>query len=126
MPIVHIRSLPLAQDTDIARVLEGISKEFAEAIAISVDQIYITWEYLAPGYYVHQGRAAGLQEDNTHPVLVELITPDIFSQTRIELMLSKIAEAICRRIHVPIENIFVTHQEVRSGRVFDHGAVERW
>ena len=55
MPLIHIRSLPLAQDTDIARVLEGISKEFAEAVAIGVDQIYLSWEYLSPGYYVHQG-----------------------------------------------------------------------
>ena len=126
MPVIHIRSLPLAQDTDIARVLEGISKEFAESVAVSVDQVYITWDYLPPGHYAHQGRAAGLQEDKTHPIQVQLTTPDLFTTSRIELMLTKLAEAISRRIHVPVENIFAWHQNVFSGNVFSDGRIEKW
>lgn len=126
MPLIRIRSLPLAQDTDIARVLEGISKEFAEAVAISVDQIHLSWEYWAPGFYVHQGRAAGLQEDHSHPVQVEIFVPDHFSQTRVELMLSRITKAICRRVHVSFENVLVVHRKLASGSVFSHGSLQRW
>ncbi|WP_020406037.1 hypothetical protein [Hahella ganghwensis] len=126
MPVIRIKSLPLAQDTDIARVLEGISKEFAESVAVSVDHVYLTWEYWSPGHYAHQGRAAGLQENDSHPIQVELVTPDIFSPSRVELMLSSIAQAISRRTHVPVENIFVIRTVVTPGNVFDHGKVERW
>ncbi len=126
MPVIRITSLPLAQDTDVARVLEGLSKEFAESVALNVDSIYVTWEFLSPGHYVHQGRAAGLQENETHPIQVEMISADVFSSTRIELMLHSIAEAISRRTHVPRENIFVYHRSLASGRVFDQGRVQYW
>jgi hypothetical protein len=126
MLLIHIRSLPLAQDTDIARVLEGISKEFAEAVAISVDHIHLTWEYLLPGYYVHQGRAAGLQEDYTHPIQVDIAIPDKYSATRAELIMNKIAEAICRRVHVPFENILVVYRDIKSGFLFNHGLMQSW
>ena len=126
MPVIRITSLPLAQDTDIARVLEGFSKEFAESVALNVDNIYISWDFLSPGHYVHQGRAAGLQENETHPIQVELMTPDIFSASRLELMMRSIAEAISRRTHVPRENIFVIHRSLASGRVFDQGRVQYW
>ncbi len=126
MPVIRIKSLPLAQDTDIARVLEGISKEFAESVAISVDQIYLSWEYWSPGHYAHQGRAAGLQENESHPIQVEMVTADVFSQSRVELMLGAIAQAISRRTHVPIDNVFVFRHVVSSGNVFEQGRVEYW
>ncbi len=126
MPIIRIKSLPNAQNTDIARVLEGISKEFAEALAINVDQVYISWEFLPPGHYAHQGRAAGLQESKTHPVQVQLITADLFTESRIALMMEKISEAIARRIHVPFENILVFHQAITSGHFFELGNTQRW
>jgi len=126
MPVIQITSLPLAQDTDIARVLEGFSKEFAESVALNVDSIYISWDFLSPGHYVHQGRAGGLQENDTHPIQVELMTSDLFSTNRVELMMRSIVEAISRRTHVPRENIFVIHRFMTSGRVFDRGRVQYW
>ncbi|WLQ13701.1 hypothetical protein O5O45_28640 [Hahella aquimaris] len=126
MPVVKIKSLPLAHDTDLPRVLEGISKEFAESVKINVDNVYITWEYLSPGHYAHQGRVAGLQETHSHPVQVQLLTADMTDTSKVHQMFEALAEAISKRTHVYRENIFIWHSSVASGKVFDRGQVDNW
>lgn len=126
MPFIHIKSLPFDQSLDAPTVIEGLARDFASATGIALEHVTVTWDYLPSGHYAVAGKTAAYQPRDSHPFLVDLLTPDFNSPEIIEKMLTVVAQSIARHTNMPIHNIFIYHRQARSGSVFDAGEIVRW
>ena len=126
MPFIHIVSLPFASALDTKTIIQEISHDFAEATGITIAHLTVSWQFLAAGHYVIAGKAAEVQPMDSHPILVDFLTPDFHAAEQIENMLRAIAASIGKRANTPVHNVFINHRVARSGHVFDGGQVVSW
>jgi phenylpyruvate tautomerase PptA (4-oxalocrotonate tautomerase family) len=126
MPFIHVKSLPFDRTFNVASVLEGLTKDFAKGTGIGLEHVTATWEFLPSGHYAVAGKTASHQPENSHPVLVDLLSPDFNPPEKIETMLRVIASSISKQAKIPINNIFINHRQAHSGMVFDAGEIARW
>lgn len=126
MPFIHVKSLPFAVPFDVGAVLEGMSRDFAKGTGIGLEHVHATWEFLQPRHYAVAGKARDRQMRSTHPLLVDLLSPDFNDARVIEGMLDCVASSLAKRTDIPRSNIFINHRPAHSGMVFDAGSVERW
>jgi phenylpyruvate tautomerase PptA (4-oxalocrotonate tautomerase family) len=126
MPFIHIKSLPFQRPFEVAAVLEGLCRDFAQKAGIDIRHVHATWEFLEPGHYAVGGKTRKRQPPASHPLLVDLLSPDFNDARTIARMLTCVASSLARRAKVPRSNIFINHRGARSGMVFDAGRVERW
>lgn len=126
MPFIHIKSLPFNPPLKVSAVIAAFTKDFAKGTGIGIEHVTATWEFLLPGHYAVAGKVATTQPPTSHPLLVDLLSPDFNSPAQIEKMLRVTASSLAKRARVPIENIFIHHHPARSGMVFDAGTIERW
>lgn len=126
MPFIHVKSLPFEQTVTVSNLVEGLTKDFAKGTGIGLEHVIATWEFLSPNHYAVAGRSSLNQPEVSHPILVDLLSPDFNTSNQIEMMLKTIAESIAKRAKVPINNIFINHRQAQSGMVFDAGDVVRW
>ena len=123
MPIIQIKSLPFDRPFDVADVLEDICVDFADECGFSVEQMMVTWDYFPPGHFAVAARAATVQDQSNHPLMVSLLVPDIYEQEAVEEMLEIAAIVIAKYSQVAIGNIFIHCQKLDTGSVFDKGEV---
>jgi phenylpyruvate tautomerase PptA (4-oxalocrotonate tautomerase family) len=126
MPFIHIKSLPFKQHIEVEEVVELLNRKFASELDISLEHVTVTWEFFLPGHYAHSGKVLPRQAANSHPLQVELFTPDFFTDETITKMFECIADFLSENTGVKYENIFISHREVRSGRVFNGGKIDKW
>lgn len=126
MPFIHVKSLPFDRTFNVASVLEGLTKDFAKGASIGLEHVTATWEFLPARHYAVGGKTATHQPENSHPVLVDLLSPDFNPPEKIEKMLEVIASSISKHAKIPINNIFINHRQAHSGMVFDVGEIARW
>jgi hypothetical protein len=126
MPFIHIKSLPFDRVLNVTSVLEGLAKDFAKETGVGLEHVTATWEFLPAGHYVVAGNAEAHQPENSHPVLVDLLSPDFNRPEKIGKMLHVVASSISKRAKIPISNIFINHRQAHSGMVFDAGEIGRW
>ena len=126
MPFIHIKSLPFADEPDTPALLENLCADFAAATGVGIEHVTATWEWLAPGHYAVGGKAADRQPRASHPLLVDLLTPDFNAGADVERMLVAIADSLAEHAGVARDNIFISQRDARSGRVFDAGETVRW
>lgn len=106
--------------------IESISRDYAIATGVALEHVTVTWPFFLPEHHAVSGVAAQPQVAPSHPVLVTLLTPDFVPQAEIEQSLLALASSISERAQVPLDAIFINHEEAHSGRVFDAGKLVRW
>jgi len=126
MPFIHVKSLPFNSFFDASAALEGVTRDFAMETGIGLEHVTATWEFLPPGHYAVAGKAVSRQPRGSHPILVDLLVPDINSGDKVKKMLGAVASSISKRAKVPVTNIFVNLRHAGSGMVFDAGEIVRW
>ncbi len=126
MPFIHVKSLPFKRAIKMPALVEDLTKDFAKGTGIGLEHVTATWELLPPGHYAAAGKTCTEQPAASHPVLVDLLSPDFNSPEQIENMLRVVAASISKRVLVPLNNIFINHRRAHSGAVFDAGEVVRW
>ena len=126
MPFIKVTSLPFDPPLPMPEIVEGITRDFAADTDISLEHITATWIFLAPGHYAVGGKAQAHQPQTSHPILVDLLSPDFNDAARVEKMLYTVAASISKRARIPANNIFINHRYAHSGMVFDAGKVVRW
>lgn len=126
MPFIHIKSLPLGDHVDVSAVLAGVTRDFVRATGIDGAHVTCTWELLAPGHYAVAGKSAVRQPRDSHPVLVDLLAPDVHSAGAVETMLATVAASIAEHAGLSAENVFVNYRPAHSGAVLDAGEIVRW
>jgi phenylpyruvate tautomerase PptA (4-oxalocrotonate tautomerase family) len=102
MPFIHVRSLPFKPALEVNAVVEGVTKDFARGTGIGLEHVMATWEFLPSGHYAVAGKASSHQPEESHPVLVDLLSPAFNSAEEIEKMLRTVATSISKRAKVPI------------------------
>lgn len=126
MPFIHIKSLPFNPEKDTAKIVKSIGHDFAATNNIALHHVHVTWEYFNAGHYARAGNAPEHHPASQHPLIVELLTPNLNSPDTIESMLDSLAKSISARAGVDIHNIFINHRHALSGNVFDEGKVIKW
>jgi phenylpyruvate tautomerase PptA (4-oxalocrotonate tautomerase family) len=126
MPFIHVKSLPFDPPLNIIALVEGITKDFAEGADIALEHVTATWELFPIGHYAVAGKTVSHQPKVSHPVLVDVLTPDFNKSSEVEKMLRVVASSISTRANVPIKNIFINHRYAHSGMVFDAGEIVKW
>jgi hypothetical protein len=126
MPFIHVKSLPFDPPLNMNTVVEGITKDFASGTGIELEHVTATWEFLSSGNYAVAGSASHTQPEASHPVLVDLLSPDFNQPEKIETMLRTVSAGISERTKVPLNNIFINHRVAHSGMIFDKGHIVRW
>lgn len=126
MPFIHIRSLPFDRELDVSAVIAGLSDDVALDTGVELKHLHVTWQFLEPGHYAGGGQTALRQPDDTHPILIELLTPDFLDVATSGQMSMAIARSLAARAGVSRKNIFIHHRRALSGSVFDGGDVVSW
>jgi phenylpyruvate tautomerase PptA (4-oxalocrotonate tautomerase family) len=123
VPVVRIRALRQPGLVDTAAVLASVSQALADLLGEAPDGTWATWEELGPGAYVEGSVAPDEQPRSTHPPLVSLLAFEGRPAEVVDRMLTCVAETLARELDLEPGNVFVTYDEVRSGRVYDGGRV---
>lgn len=126
MPFIHVKSLPFRPPRPVSAIVRGLTHDFAEGTGMALEHVTATWEFLPPGHYAVAGKSARRQTATSHPVLVDILAPDLNGPKAIESMLQVVATSIARHTKVPVTNIFINYRRAQSGSVFDAGTIVRW
>jgi len=126
VPFIHIKSLPIEEETDVSRIVKNISIEFSSTTGIQISHIHTTWEYFQSGYYSKGDKVSEYQPDKNFPIIVDLLTPDFNDLGKIEIMLESIANSISKNMNLPKNNIFINNRQAQSSMVFDDGKIVKW
>jgi len=116
-------SLPI--EHDVAARLPELSASFSRAMAIDIQHISISWQFYTGRHYCVSGRSSETLASG-FPIKVQLLTPNLYRLPSIEKMLAFLAQEVSAIAQTCIEEVFVYHQDVASGHVFDEGRVLRW
>lgn len=126
MPYIQIKSLPFRENVNIPGVLHKIVSDFSDAMAVPAAHVTITWEYLAEGHYISEGRVSNHQMQHSHPVIIDVLAPDIESDEVIAQILETIVDCVARHVSLPRDNLFANYRYAYSGRVFEEGTLKTW
>lgn len=121
MPFIHVKSLPFEHALDIEVLLEALSEEFATRAGVEPKHVTASWQWFRPGHYAVGGRVAHQQPNCSHPVLVTLLVPDLYSKASLEHMLTSIPVIIASLTAMPSDDVFVHGQRASFGMVLDAG-----
>lgn len=126
MPFIHIRSLPLEASTAISHIIEGISRDFSEETSTPIEHIVTSWEFFRAGCYAFGGKIGNTLSVDSHPILVDFLTPDFIEADTVEKMIECIADSLVKRMNILPSKVFINHRYAHSGRLFDAGDIVRW
>lgn len=123
MPVICIKSLPLNKPIKINEVLRKLNLELAKATGIEAKHIWSYWIFIERHLYaVGDSTAAAIQKE-THSPIVEITGFEGKSDELIEKLMRTTAGFLAKTLEIEETNIFITYNEVKSGRVFDGGEI---
>jgi phenylpyruvate tautomerase PptA (4-oxalocrotonate tautomerase family) len=125
VPVVRIRALRQPGLVDTSAVLGRVTTALAEVLGERPEGTWATWEQLEPGAYAEGAVAPDEQPPATHPPLVSIRAFEGRPPELVERMLVCVAETLAAELGLEPGNVFVTYDEVASGRVYDGGRVVR-
>lgn len=125
MPIISIKSLPLSKITDIQSILKNLNTEIALIAGVKPEHVWSNWQFFDSNYYAVGGILSETIQKHTHSPMVEITGFEGRSESQIDAMFHKAAKIISEGLGIDYANVFITYNEVKSGRVFDGGGVVR-
>jgi phenylpyruvate tautomerase PptA (4-oxalocrotonate tautomerase family) len=125
VPVVRIRALPQPGPVDIAAALSSVATELAALLGEEPQGTWATWETIEPGRYAEGSDSPTTQPRHTHPPLVTVTAFEGRPAELVEQMLTCVAGTVARELDLGDGNVFVTYDEVQSGRVYTGGRVLR-
>lgn len=103
----------------------GAAAAIAESYGCAPEQVWVTWDEIAPGMYVEGSKVGQQQPLETHPPIGELIAFEGKSDAVIASVLAAAAGALTQALGIP-GNVFITYREAKSGQVIaGDGGVRR-
>src|SRR3712207_2001193 len=124
MPILSIKALPQRDHERVQAALKRTCTAIAESYGCKPEQVWATWETLEPGCYLEGDRPAYSQPETTHPPIARLTCFEGKSPEVIERVLKAAAQTLSQELGIP-KNIFITYDEVLSGRVIAGDGIVR-
>jgi len=126
MPIIRINSLPLADNLDMKQVMQALSSGVSRDVRIEQAQLSICWQYITENHYIAKGELAERQTSHTHPILVELLVPEVLSKDLTEKIMHSLAHRLGKELNFPVTNIFIYERKLHSNQVFEKGMLANW
>jgi phenylpyruvate tautomerase PptA (4-oxalocrotonate tautomerase family) len=123
MPVIHIHTLPFAMKPDVASILIQLNTKVAEAIGLEPGHIWSYWTFIESHHYAAGSETAAITGSEKHSPIVTIKSFEGRTQEQITAMLNAAADVLSQNTGISRDNIFITYQEVLSGRVFDGGEV---
>ncbi|MGH3103991.1 MAG: tautomerase family protein [Gaiellaceae bacterium] len=106
-------------------MLGTVSRALADLLGEPPHGTWATWEAIRPGSYAEGAETPDRQPASTHPPLVSVLAFEGRPAELVERMLVCVADTLVRELGLEPGNVFVTYDEVASGRVYDGGQVVR-
>ena len=125
MPVICIKTLPLNRPLKINEILRKLNLKVSEDTGIEANQIWSYWQFIERHLYAVGDSTAAAIQPTSHSPIIEITGFEGKSPAMIELLMRSVAGVISQVLEIEITNIFITYNEVRSGRVFDGGEVVR-
>lgn len=126
MPIIRINSLPLADSLDMKQVMQALSSGVSRDVRIEQAQLSISWQYINENHYISKGELAEKQTSHSHPILVELLLPEVLSKDLTEKIMHSLAHRLGKELNFPVTNIFIYERQLQSSQVFEKGMLANW
>jgi hypothetical protein len=126
MPIIRISSLPLPDTLDMQGVMQALSSGVSRDVRIEQAQLSISWQYIQENHYIAKGELADKQPSHTHPILVELLVPEVLSKDLTEKIMHSLAHRLGKELNFPVSNIFIYERKLISSQVFENGMLANW
>lgn len=125
MPVICIKTLPLNRPLKINEVLRKLNLQVSKDTGIEANQIWSYWQIIERHLYAVGDTTAAAIQPQTHSPIVEITGFEGKAAELIEKLMRSVAGFLSHVLEIDITNIFITYNEVRSGRVFDGGEVVR-
>lgn len=126
MPIIRINSLPLADSLDMKQVMQALSSGVSRDVRIEQAQLSICWQFINENHYIAKGELAEKQPSHTHPILVDLLVPEVLSKDLTEKIMHSLAHRLGKELNFPVSNIFISERKLQSSQVFERGMLANW
>jgi hypothetical protein len=126
MLIIRVSSLPFPESLDMKRVLKALSSGVSRDVRVEENQLSLYWQYIQENHYIAKGKLANTQSSNTHPILVELIVPEVLSKDLTEKIMHSLAHRLGKELNFPVSNIFIYERKLMSNQVFENGMQANW
>ena len=126
MPIIRISSLPLSETLDMKQVMQALSSGISRDVRIEQAQLSLSWQITAANHYIAKGELAETQPSHSHPILVELLMPEILSKDLSEKIMHSLAHRLGKELNFPVSNIFIYERQLASQQVFEKGMIANW
>ncbi len=126
MPIIRISSLPLPESLDMAQVMSALSSGVSRDVRIEQAQLSISWQYIEENHYIVKGELADKQPSHSHPILVELLVPEVLSADLTEKVMHSLAHRLGKELNFPVSNIFIYERKLSANQVFEKGMLAHW
>lgn len=123
MPVICIKTLPLNRPLKINEVLRKLNLQVSKDTGIEANQIWSYWQIIERHLYAVGDTTAAAIQPQSHSPIVEITGFEGKSPEIIESLMRSTAGVLSQVLEIDITNIFITYNEVRSGRVFDGGEV---
>ncbi len=125
MPVISIKSLPLNKPMTIGSVLKKINMEVAKETGYEARHIWSYWQFIERHMYAVGEETAASIKPQSHSPIIEITGFEGKPAELIEKMMRTVAKVISQEMEIEVSNIFITYNEVTSGRVFDGGEIIR-
>ena len=126
MPIIRISSLSLSESLDMKQVMQALSSGISRDVRIEQAQLSISWQIIAANHYIAKGEVAETQPSHSHPILVELLMPEVLSKDLSEKIMHSLAHRLGKELNFPVSNIYIYERQLASQQVFEKGMIANW
>ena len=126
MPIIRISSLALSDNLDMKQVMQALSSGISRDVRIEQAQLSLSWQIIEANHYIAKGEVAETQPSHTHPILVELLMPEVLSKDLSEKIMHSSAHRLGKELNFPVSNIFIYERQLASQQVFEEGMIANW
>ncbi len=123
-PLVKISILP--NDIDVEDFLPKLSKDISDASGVPESGITVIWNEIPAKRMITGGKLGIKNENEEHPVVVELNLAGFFTQEEIEETMEGIAESFEEHTNVDSKQVFIITTLQESGKVYVFDETMKW
>lgn len=123
MPVICIKTLPLNKPLRINEILRKLNLEISKNTGIEANQIWSYWQFIERHQYAVGDTTAAAIQQKTHSPIINITGFEGKPGALVEQIMQTTAEVLSKELDIDVSNIFITYNEVFSGRVFDGGKI---
>ena len=122
MPIVFINSLPPSDSSVIGRMSAEVRDLGAGALNTSRGNIWVIFQPIQPGNYLHGENLGSSPQQNLYPVVVIIKAQAGRSSADRGNFVKAVTNSIGRNLSIPANNVWVHYQEMNPKDVWFEGS----